>query len=89
MYRVNELGPELLTVGGSQYLMMGNEAGSITPNGGSGGSNAGSGGGNTIINNFTVGDVASMAQVKAAIAASQRQVFAASQRSMSYGGALA
>jgi len=89
MYRVNELGPELLTVGGAQYLMMGSEAGSITPNGGSGGGSGASGGGNTIINNFTVGDVASMAQVKAAVAASQRQVFAASQRSMSYGGALA
>lgn len=91
MYRVNELGPELLTVGGAQYLMMGNQAGSITPNGGSGGSggSAGATGGGTHIYNFTVGDVASMAQVKAAIAASQRQVFAASQRSMSYGGALA
>lgn len=91
MYRVNELGPELLTVGGAQYLMMGNQAGSITPNGGSGGSGGGSNasGGGTHIYNFTVGDVASMAQVKAAIAQSQRQVFAASQRSMSYGGALA
>lgn len=91
MYRVNELGPELLTVGGAQYLMMGNQAGSITPNGGSGGSggSAGATGGGTHIYNFTVGDVASMAQVKAALAQSQRQVFAASQRSMSYGGALA
>ncbi len=92
MYRVNELGPELLTVGGNQYLMMGSQAGSITPNGGSGASGGASGaqgGGHTIINNFTVGDVASMAQVKAAVAASQRQMFAASRRSMSYGGALA
>ena len=86
---MNELGPELLTVGGNQYLMMGSQAGSITPNGGSGGASGAQGGGNTIINNFTVGDVASMAQVKAAVAASQRQMFAASRRSMSYGGALA
>lgn len=31
LYRVNELGPELLTLAGKQYLMMGNHSGSITP----------------------------------------------------------
>ena len=77
------------SLGANQYLMMGSQAGSITPNGGSGGASGAQGGGNTIINNFTVGDVASMAQVKAAVAASQRQMFAASRRSMGYGGALA
>lgn len=32
MYRVNEDGPELLTVGGKSYLMMGREQGSVTSN---------------------------------------------------------
>lgn len=32
MYRVNENGPELLTVGGRDYLMMGGQGGSVTPN---------------------------------------------------------
>lgn len=36
MYRVNEVGPELLNVAGKQYLMMGNQGGSVTPNGGEG-----------------------------------------------------
>ncbi|UBM24298.1 hypothetical protein K8374_18255 [Pseudomonas sp. p1(2021b)] len=31
LYQVNELGPELLNQGGKTYLMMGSEAGSITP----------------------------------------------------------
>jgi len=32
LYRVNEDGPELLTVGGKSYLMMGRDSGSVTPN---------------------------------------------------------
>ncbi|RYF61523.1 MAG: phage tail tape measure protein [Comamonadaceae bacterium] len=32
MYRVNERGPELLNVAGSQYLMMGNQGGTVSPN---------------------------------------------------------
>lgn len=32
MYQVNERGPELLSVGGRDFLMMGNQGGSITPN---------------------------------------------------------
>ncbi len=32
MYRVNEKHPELLNVGGKQYLMMGGQSGSVTPN---------------------------------------------------------
>ncbi len=32
LYRVNEKGPELLNVAGKQYLMMGNQSGSVTPN---------------------------------------------------------
>ncbi|WHZ20695.1 MAG: hypothetical protein OJF55_002844 [Rhodanobacteraceae bacterium] len=33
LYRVNENGPELLSVAGKDYLMMGNQGGSITPRG--------------------------------------------------------
>src|SRR5690606_77945 len=32
IYRVNERGPELLTVGGNDYLMMGKQSGRVTPN---------------------------------------------------------
>lgn len=35
MYQVNEQGPELLNYGGKQFLMMGAQGGTITPNGGS------------------------------------------------------
>lgn len=31
IYRVNEDGPEMLTVGGRDYLMAGNQAGRVTP----------------------------------------------------------
>lgn len=34
MYRVNENAPELLNVQGKQYLMMGNNSGTVTPTGG-------------------------------------------------------
>ena len=81
LVNVNENGPELFSVGDKQYLMTGSQGGTVTPNGGSGG-------GTTVIQNFTVGDVASMAQVKAAVAASQRQMLGAQQRSMNYGGAM-
>lgn len=36
LYRVNERGPELLTVSGKQYLMTGSQSGAVTPNGGQG-----------------------------------------------------
>lgn len=42
VYRVNENGPELLTVGSKDYLMMGNSSGKVTP----------TGGGVTQVNNF-------------------------------------
>jgi hypothetical protein len=48
------------------------------------------GGGGTVIhqvNNFTVGDVATVSMVRQAVAGSQRQGFAALQRSRTYGGA--
>lgn len=44
--RVNENGPELLSVGGKDYLMMGGQGGNITPN------NALGGGGPSQTNNF-------------------------------------
>lgn len=37
LYRVNENGPEMLEMGGRQYLMTGNQAGNIVPNQGGGG----------------------------------------------------
>lgn len=37
MYRVNENGPELLNLAGRQYLMMGDQSGTINPNPGGGG----------------------------------------------------
>lgn len=48
IYRVNELGPELLSVGNQDYLMMGSKAGNVTPNHRMGG------GGVTQVNNFQV-----------------------------------
>jgi hypothetical protein len=46
------------------------------------------GGGNTIINNFTVGDVASVSMVQQAIARSQAQTAYTMRRSMGYNGAM-
>lgn len=43
MYEVNERGPELLTVGNRDYLMMGGQAGMVTAN---------AGGGVSMVNNF-------------------------------------
>lgn len=37
LYQVNERGPELLSVGGRDYLMMGAQSGQVTPNAGAGG----------------------------------------------------
>lgn len=45
-YRVNENGPEMLSVSGKDYLMMGSNSGVVTPNSGR------SGGGSQIIQNF-------------------------------------
>lgn len=38
LYQVNERGPELLSVNGRDYLMMGAQSGHVTPNAGAGGS---------------------------------------------------
>ena len=45
-YQVNEHGPEMLSVGGRDFLMMGNQSGKVTPN-----NQLRSGGGNTTIIN--------------------------------------
>jgi lambda family phage tail tape measure protein len=37
LYEINERGPEVLNVGGRQFLMMGSQGGTVTPNGGQGG----------------------------------------------------
>jgi len=46
-YEVNERGPEMLSYGGRDFLMMGNQGGKITPN-----HMLGGGGGN--VNNVTI-----------------------------------
>lgn len=63
MYRVNERGPEMLTVAGKDFLMMGSQAGKVTPNEKLGGTTI------TVSNNFTVSgptDRRSQEQVAAA-----------------------
>lgn len=45
LYRVNERGPELLSVGGKDFLMMGQSGGTVTPSGSSG---------QTVVNNFSI-----------------------------------
>ena len=50
LYRVKERGPEMLDEGGKQYLMMGNQSGSVAANGGGG---SGSGVTWTIVNQTT------------------------------------
>ncbi|MDN8617876.1 phage tail tape measure protein [Variovorax ginsengisoli] len=76
-YLVGEKGPELFTPGAS---------GAITPN------SALSGGGgqpiNIVINN-TVGDVATLSQLREAQAGTERRIAGAIARSQKYGGALA
>jgi hypothetical protein len=53
LYEVNEDGtPELLDVGGRQFLMMGRQAGYVTP-ARRGGGGTGAGEGKVITNNFT------------------------------------
>jgi lambda family phage tail tape measure protein len=82
MYRVNENGPEMLTAGGKDYLMMGSQGGSVSPNSGTGAPV------NIVINN-TVGDVATMSMLKQSQQGTERRIAAALGRSRSYGGAAA
>jgi len=59
IYQVNERGPEMLSVAGKEYLMMGNQSGKVSP---------GVGSSVNIVQNFTVGDVATVSRLKAEIA---------------------
>ena len=61
LYQVNERGPELLTVGGRDYLMMGGQGGYVTPNGGGSQAPAPV----TVHLNATVGDVVTSRQMAA------------------------
>ena len=85
LYEVNERGPELLNMAGKQYLMMGSQDGSVTPNGGA----AMAGDTIHVTQNFTVGDVASISMVRQAVAGSEGRIAAALGRSQRYAGALA
>lgn len=74
-YLVGEKGPELFTP---------NTAGKIIPNHELGGS----GGSVTVVQNFTVGDVATVTTVREAVANSERRIAAQVGRSQRYAGAL-
>lgn len=53
-YEVNEKGPELLSVGGRSYLMMGGKDGFVTPHGGAAPAAAGVGGGGSVVFSPTI-----------------------------------
>lgn len=76
---VGEHGPELFVP---------KTAGTIIPNG-SGVALANQAPAVTVVQNFTVGDVASISMVRQAVANSQRQIVSAFSRSQNYGGAVA
>ncbi len=82
MYRVNENGPEMLTAGGKDYLMMGSQGGSVSPS-------AGGGAPVSIVINNTVGDVATLSMLQQAQQGTERRIAAALGRSQRYGGAAA
>lgn len=85
LYEVNEKGPELLNVAGKQYLMMGGQSGSITPNKDSGGGQSQPS--IVVHQNFTVGDVATIGMVRQAVAGSEARIASAYGRAKIYGGA--
>lgn len=60
LYEVNEGGPEMLTVGGRDYLMTGSQAGYITPNAATITADQQRGGGNVTIVNQTTGRIDSV-----------------------------
>jgi lambda family phage tail tape measure protein len=77
-YRVNERNtPELLNVGGKQFLMMGNQGGKVTPGGGTQ---------QTVHQNIMVGDFVNRATMRREMEAAQRAAMAKLQRSSVYGG---
>lgn len=79
MYRVNENGPEMLTAGGKDYLMMGGQGGSVNPT-------AGGGAPVTVVNNWNVGDIPTMSMLKQAVAGSEARIIGGLRRSRSYAG---
>jgi hypothetical protein len=87
LYEVNENGPELLNVGSKQYLMMGSQPGTVTPNGGYG---SGLGGGQniTVVVNQTVGDVATVSMLRASNEQLAKQIRGGIARSQKYAGSM-
>lgn len=82
LYKVNENGPEILNVGGDQFLMMGNQSGSVTPN--SAIKSAVQPINITI--NATVGNVASQSDVVQGMQIVRQQIISQLSRNNSYGG---
>lgn len=87
LYQVNENGPELLNVGGKSYLMMGNQPGSVTPNG------QGNQGGATVVQHITIdargADASVDAKIHAAMTQAQNNAVAAVTQSLRNGGSVA
>lgn len=77
---VGEHGPE---------LFIPKAAGTIIPNGGNSGNQSGQAQPLTVVQNFTVGDVASISQLRKAVAGSEMRISAAFARSRGYGGVVA
>ena len=84
IYRVNENGPELLNVAGKQYLMMGQQSGSVSPNS-SGGSSQ-----RAVVNIYnSIGSVASQSDVVQGMKAVRAQIIGELSRGQRMGGAWA
>lgn len=64
LYEINENGPEVLAMGGRQYLMMGNQGGTVMPN-------RGGSGGTTVINMSVQGPVDRRTEAQVAQAATR------------------
>lgn len=88
LYQVNERGPELLSVGGKNFLMMGNQPGTVTPN-----NQLGQGGGATVHQYITVdargagSDVD--AKIRSAMQQAQNNAVMAVTQSLRNGGTIA
>lgn len=84
IYRVNENGPELLNVAGKQYLMMGQQSGSVSSNS-SGGSSP-----RAVVNIYnSIGHVASQSDVVQGMKAVRSQIIGELSRGQRMGGAYA
>lgn len=76
-YLVGEKGPELFTA---------NTSGTIIPNGAAQSGGGGGGSPVTVVQNFTVGDVATVSMVRTAVANSKKEIAGAFGRTQRYGG---